>query len=41
VSIQENDTIVNVEVLDEGWATGTVERTGQTGMIPSNYIEAM
>jgi len=39
VSIRENDIIYNVEILDEGWAMGTVERTGQHGMIPSNYIE--
>ena len=41
VSIREYDTIVDVEILDEGWAMGTVESTGQRGMIPSNYIQAM
>ena len=41
VSFQEGDIIVNVEVIDDGWVTGTVEKTGQTGMIPSNYIEKM
>jgi len=40
VSIREYDSIANVEILDEGWAMGTVERTGERGMIPSNYIEA-
>ena len=39
VSIMENDSIVDVQMLDEGWAMGTVERTGQRGMVPSNYIE--
>jgi len=39
VSISENDIILGVEILDEGWAMGTVERTGKRGMIPSNYIE--
>lgn len=39
VSIVENDSIANVEILDEGWVMGTVERTGLRGMIPSNYIE--
>lgn len=39
VSIIENDIILGVEILDEGWAMGTVERTGKRGMIPSNYIE--
>jgi len=40
VTIHENDVILDVEILDEGWAMGTVESTGQRGMIPSNYIEA-
>lgn len=39
VSINENDVILGVEILDEGWAMGTVQRTGQRGMIPSNYIQ--
>lgn len=39
VSINEYDMIHDVEILDEGWAMGTVERTGQRGMIPSNYIQ--
>lgn len=33
------DTIENVNVIDEGWVEGRVQRTGQFGMIPSNYIE--
>jgi len=41
VTIHEGDIIVDVEIMDEGWAMGTVESTGQRGMIPSNYIEAM
>lgn len=39
VSFQENDTITNLETVDEGWVMGTVERTGQRGMIPANYLE--
>jgi len=39
VSINEYDMIHDVEILDEGWAMGTVERTGLRGMIPSNYIQ--
>jgi len=39
VSFQENDIIINGEIIDEGWMTGTVERTGETGMLPSNYVE--
>ncbi|BFZ22347.1 hypothetical protein BsWGS_25386 [Bradybaena similaris] len=39
VSFQEDDHIINVEVVDAGWMTGTVQRTGQQGMLPSNYVE--
>lgn len=39
VGFQENDKIVDCEVIDEGWITGTVERTGRKGMIPANYVE--
>ena len=39
VSFSEGDIIVDVEVIDEGWMTGRVERTGQHGMLPANYVE--
>ena len=39
ISFVEGDRVVNVEVVDDGWITGTVERTGQTGMAPSNYFQ--
>jgi len=39
VDFEENDHIINCECIDEGWVVGTVEKTGQRGMIPSNYIE--
>ena len=39
VGFLENDRIINCEVIDEGWVMGTVQRTGQKGMIPANYIE--
>lgn len=39
VGFMEGDYIVNVEVIDEGWMTGTVERTGHHGMLPANYVE--
>lgn len=39
VSFREGDIIVDGEKIDEGWMTGRVERTGQTGMLPSNYVE--
>eukprot|EP00794_Sanderia_malayensis_P006030 gene6030-6731_t len=39
VSFNEGDAIINVEIIDDGWMTGTVERTGEHGMLPSNYVE--
>lgn len=39
VSFVEGDIIVNAEVIDAGWMTGMVKRTGETGMLPSNYVE--
>uniref|UniRef100_A0A0N4ZNA3 LIM and SH3 domain protein Lasp n=1 Tax=Parastrongyloides trichosuri TaxID=131310 RepID=A0A0N4ZNA3_PARTI len=39
VSFQENDIIVNCQKVDDGWMTGTVQRTLQWGMLPANYVE--
>ena len=39
VSFMENDIACDVEVIDEGWITCTIERTGERGMAPSNYFE--
>lgn len=39
VGFSENDRIINCEVIDDGWITGTVERSGKRGMIPANYVE--
>ncbi|XP_067824892.1 LIM and SH3 domain protein 1 [Heptranchias perlo] len=41
VSFQDGDLIVDVQQIDEGWMYGTVERTGDTGMLPANYVEAV
>ncbi|KAG8573722.1 hypothetical protein GDO81_012512 [Engystomops pustulosus] len=41
VSFRDGDYIVNVQPIDEGWMYGTVQRTGKTGMLPANYIEAV
>jgi len=41
VSFGEGDVIVNAEIIAEGWMKGTVESTGQTGLLPSNYVEAV
>lgn len=39
ISFVEGDIIINGEIIDDGWMTGTVERTGHSGMLPSNYVE--
>ncbi|KAG7502445.1 nebulin isoform X20 [Solea senegalensis] len=41
VSFRDSDVIVNVQSIDEGWMYGTVQRTGKTGMLPANYVEAI
>ncbi|XP_042539421.1 nebulin isoform X2 [Dipodomys spectabilis] len=41
VSFKDGDAIVNVQSIDEGWMYGTVQRTGRTGMLPANYVEAI
>lgn len=39
VSFQEDDLIIQCQPIDEGWMEGTVKRTGDRGMLPSNYVE--
>lgn len=39
VSFWANDIITEVKVIDEGWMEGRVERTGQCGLLPSNYVK--
>ena len=39
VSFREGDIIVNTEPIGDGWMNGTVQRSGQSGMLPSNYVE--
>ena len=39
VSFFDGDLITDVTVIDDGWWEGRVERTGQYGMLPSNYVE--
>ncbi|XP_030198828.1 nebulin isoform X6 [Gadus morhua] len=41
VTFKDGDVIVNVQSIDEGWMYGTVQRTGKTGMLPANYVEAV
>ncbi|XP_044737852.1 LIM and SH3 domain protein Lasp [Chrysoperla carnea] len=39
VSFLDGDLIVQAASVDAGWMTGTVQRTGRTGMLPANYVE--
>merc|ERR1712013_154775 len=39
VTLIEGDIITEGEMIDDGWMTGRVERTGEHGMLPSNYVE--
>ncbi len=41
VSFLDGDMIMDVQQIDEGWMYGRVERTGQQGMLPANYVEAI
>lgn len=41
VSFLDGDVILDVQLIDEGWMYGRVERTGQQGMLPANYVEAI
>jgi len=39
VSFAEGDIIVNGVIVADGWMQGTVEKSGETGLLPSNYVE--
>lgn len=39
VSFLDGDFIINVRNIDGGWMTGEVQRTGQVGMLPANYVQ--
>ncbi|CAG9760227.1 unnamed protein product [Ceutorhynchus assimilis] len=39
VSFQDGDLIINVSSIDRGWMTGEIQRTGQVGMLPANYVQ--
>lgn len=41
VSFREDDLIIQCEPIDDGWMMGTVESSGQHGMLPSNYVERL
>jgi len=39
ITFSEGDIILNGKIVAEGWMQGTLEKTGQTGLLPSNYVE--
>ena len=39
VSFMDGDILIGCTAIDEGWMTGTVQRTGAQGMLPANYVE--
>ncbi|KAI6171313.1 hypothetical protein M3Y97_01057600 [Aphelenchoides bicaudatus] len=39
ISFKEGDTIVNCQAVDEGWLTGTHQKTLEHGMLPANYVQ--
>ncbi|XP_061080295.1 LIM and SH3 domain protein 1-like isoform X2 [Conger conger] len=41
VSFVDGDVVLDVQQIDEGWMYGRVQRTGEQGMLPANYVEAM
>ncbi|KAF2363446.1 Zinc finger LIM-type [Trinorchestia longiramus] len=38
ISFRDGDLIINCSDVDEGWMTGTVQRTSASGMLPANYV---
>ena len=39
VGFCQGDIIINAQRIDDGWMFGTCKRTGETGMLPSNYVQ--
>lgn len=39
MSFKEGDVILELTEIDSGWLTGQVQRTGESGMLPANYVE--
>lgn len=39
ISLKEGDIVTNAEIVGEGWMQGVNVRTGEQGMLPSNYVE--
>lgn len=39
LTFDENERIINIEQIDEGWWRGTRELDGSYGIFPANYVE--
>lgn len=38
LTFKENDKIINIEFVDEDWWLGELEKNGEKGLFPSNYV---
>lgn len=38
LTFEENDKIINIEFVDDDWWLGELEKTGEKGLFPSNYV---
>lgn len=38
LTFTENDKILNIDFVDDDWWLGELERTGEKGLFPSNYV---
>jgi len=41
IGFNEGDTLVECEQIDDGWMLGRNPKTGQQGLLPSNYVEIL
>lgn len=39
LTFTEGDKIINIEFVDDDWWLGELEKTGEKGLFPSNYVE--
>ena len=39
LTFEEGDVIVNIDFVDDDWWLGELQKTGQKGLFPSNYVE--
>lgn len=38
LTFEENDKIINISFVDDDWWLGKLEKTGEEGLFPSNYV---